>query len=55
MAKPIDMTFEVWTWLGLRNHLLDGVPDLLREWAILRGKSGWPRMCPAVGWLVVGV
>jgi len=24
-AEPIEMLFEMWTWVGRRNHVLDGV------------------------------
>jgi len=27
IAEAIEMPFGLSTWLGLRNHLLDGVPD----------------------------
>jgi len=27
MAEPIDMPFRMWTWLGPKNHVLDGHPD----------------------------
>jgi len=26
-AKPTDMPFGMWTWVGPRNYVLDGSPD----------------------------
>ena len=26
-AKPIEMAFGLWAWMGRRNHVLDGGPD----------------------------
>jgi len=26
-AKPIEMTFELWTQVGQKKRILDGVPD----------------------------
>jgi len=37
-AEPIEMPFGVWTWVGQRNHLLDGGTDP-RARAILTGKT----------------
>jgi len=28
MAEPIEMPFELRTWVGTGNHVLDGGPDL---------------------------
>jgi len=27
LAEPIEMPFGLWTWVGQRNHVLDGCPD----------------------------
>ena len=27
-AEPIKMPFGLWVWVGSRNHVLDGGPDL---------------------------
>jgi len=40
MAEPIEMSFKLWTWVGPRNHVLDGVLDLPCEGAILGGMGG---------------
>ena len=51
MIEPINMLFELWTWVGPRNHMLDGVQIPLCEGAILRGKVASPghaQSCPAV-------
>lgn len=37
-AKPIEMQFGLWTWVGPRNHVY-GAPDLPCKEAILRGKE----------------
>jgi len=34
--EPINMQFGLWTWVGPRNYVLDGGPDLPSEGAILR-------------------
>jgi len=39
MARPIEMPFGLRTWMGPRNHVLDGGPDPLWEREILRGKG----------------
>jgi len=39
MAEPIKMLFELWTWVGPGNHVLDGDPDPPCKGAILRGKG----------------
>jgi len=36
------MPFGLRTWLGPRNHVLDGDPDIPWEGAILRGERGIP-------------
>jgi len=48
-AEPIQMPFGVWTGVGPRNHVLDGVRIPLPPWegAILRGNV----ICTASGWL----
>jgi len=38
-AKPIEMSFGMWTQVGPRNHVLDEGPDLPWEGAILRRKG----------------
>jgi len=30
-AEPIEMPFGLWAWMGLRNHVLDGSPQVLRD------------------------
>jgi len=45
-AKPIEMLFGMWTPLGPRNHVLDGVQISTREGAILRAKMDRPRTRP---------
>jgi len=37
-AAPIEMPFELRTWVGPGNHVLDGGPDAPWEGAILWGK-----------------
>jgi len=44
VAEPIELPSRLWTQVGLRNHALDGGPDL-HEQAILRVKRGRPRTC----------
>jgi len=31
MTEPILMTFGLWAWMGPRNHVLDGSPEVLRD------------------------
>ena len=38
-AEPIELPFEMWTWVGPRNHVLDGDSDIPCEGAILKGKG----------------
>jgi len=38
-AEPIEMPFGLWTPMGPRNHMLNGGPDLLQQWVILRGRG----------------
>jgi len=38
-AEPIDMPFGVWTQVGQRNHVLDGVQIAPCQGAIFRGKN----------------
>ena len=33
-AEPIEMPFGFWAWMGPRNHVLDGSPDVLRDIAM---------------------
>jgi len=33
-AKPIEMPFGLWAWMGPRNHVLDGGPEVLRDVAM---------------------
>ena len=33
-AKPIEMPFGSWAWMGPRNHMLQGGPMLLRDVAM---------------------
>jgi len=37
-AQPIAMLFELRTWVGQRNHVLDGIQISTLEGIILRGK-----------------
>jgi len=30
-AEPIEMQFGLWAWMGPRNHVLDGSPEVLRD------------------------
>jgi len=30
-AKPIEMLFGLWAWMGRRNRVLDGGPEVLRD------------------------
>ena len=39
-AEPIAMPFGMWTRLGLRNHVLDGVPDSHTRRGNFEGKNG---------------
>jgi len=39
VAEPIEMPFGLWTRVGPRNHVLDGVPDAPWEGAILKAKG----------------
>jgi len=32
MAELIEMRFELWTWVGLRNHVVDWSPDPPHKW-----------------------
>ena len=48
ITELIEMPFGIWTAVGLRNRVLDGVQIPAREWAFLRGKRGRPRTCPDV-------
>jgi len=33
-AEPIEMTFGLWSWMGPRNHVLDGSPEALMDVAM---------------------
>ena len=33
-AEPIEMPFGLWAWIGTRNHVLDGVHNVLRDIAM---------------------
>jgi len=39
MAERIDMPFGIWTWVGPRNHVLEGVQIAPYEGAIFMGKD----------------
>ena len=43
MAEPIEIPFGIWTNMGPRNCVLDGVHISTRERAILRAGKGQPR------------
>jgi len=30
-AEPIEMPFRLWAWMGPRNHVLDGSPQVLND------------------------
>jgi len=47
VAELIVMQFGMLTWVGPRNHVLDGV-QITREEAILRAKKGRHRTCPDI-------
>ena len=49
-ADPIELPFEVWTWVGPRNHVLDASPDIPYDGAILRAKTLSARQVH--GWLI---
>jgi len=51
-AEPVEMPFEMWTRVGPRKHVLDGLQIPTCEGAILRVKWGQRRTCPDVssGW-----
>jgi len=34
MAEPSEMPFGLWAWMGLRNHVLDGSPEVQRDVAM---------------------
>ena len=34
MTEPIDLLFGLWTRMGPRNHVLDGGPTVLRDFAM---------------------
>jgi len=34
-AKPIEMSFELWTWMGRRNRVFDGGLAVLRDVAMV--------------------
>ena len=34
MAEPFEMPFGLWAWMGPRNHVIDGGPDVLRDTAM---------------------
>jgi len=33
-AAPIEVLFWLWAWMGRRNHVLDEVPEVLRDVAM---------------------
>jgi len=39
MAEPVEIPFGLWTGVGPRNHMLDGVQIWQWEGALLRGKG----------------
>jgi len=41
-AEPMEMPFELRTWVGPRDHVLDGGLDPPLEGTILRGERGVP-------------
>jgi len=50
-AEPIEMPFGMWTKMGPRKHVLDGVQIATRDLEIFRVKRVSPehaRACPAV-------
>jgi len=43
-AEPIEMSFELWSWVDPGNHVLDGNPDP-HTCRGNEGESGRPRIC----------
>jgi len=41
-AAPIELPFGLRTWVGLRNHVLDGGPDPLMGRGKFLGENGHP-------------
>jgi len=39
MAEPIQIPFGLWAWMGPRDHVLDGSPEMLRDVALGRNLS----------------
>ena len=49
-AKPMEMSFGMWTGVGLRNHVLDGSPDPhTRLWGRKVAGSGHAGTCQVRG------
>jgi len=42
MAELIKMSFGTWTWVGRRNHVLDGGADLPMRRNNFETETGWP-------------
>jgi len=42
MAAPIELLFGLRTWVGPRNHVLDGGPDLPMGRGKFLGENGRP-------------
>jgi len=38
-AEPIDMPFGMWTWVGPKNHVLNGGPERPMPKGIFMGKD----------------
>ena len=49
-AKPIEMPFGLWAWMGQRNHVLDGGPQVLKDVAM--ASNFWLSMGYNVGCVI---
>ena len=47
MAEPIEILFGMWTWVGPRNHVLDGGPDIPQYGTFDGMTSGFSHMPPS--------
>jgi len=43
------MPFGLWAWMGRRNHVLDGGPEVLRD--VVMATNFWTKI--AINWLCV--
>ena len=42
MAEPIEVLFQLWTWMGPWNHVLDGGPDAPMHTGNFEGEMDGP-------------